>query len=204
MGGLGSGRNSGRPVIERELRLNIRSLRRQRQFVPDGIQRWLNLTWSNTQTGERTGSASIEYCAGRTENWLRLRYSVTDYWGERTDVNELFRLVSFAAALWGLPLVLHMPEHQQTVPVSVSPSRCNPLSFQTRVQGPITLLFADTRPRRAPHGNRAEHSASRSLPRQTRMARELSRLGLPAKTPMDAMENLQPLFRALGMVRGQV
>ena len=95
MGGMGSGRNSGRPVIERGLKLDLRSLRRQRQFVPDGIQRWFNITWSITQTGERTGSASIEYCAGRTENWLRLRYSVTDYWGERTDVNETFQLVSF-------------------------------------------------------------------------------------------------------------
>jgi len=79
--------------IEQGLKLDLRSLRRQGLFRPNGALCWVNLRWSNTYTGEETASAGFSYCAGSGENWLRLKYTVTRYDGEQIDVNETFQLV---------------------------------------------------------------------------------------------------------------
>lgn len=76
MGGYGSGRYSGMPVVESGLTLDISRLIRKRFIVP-GKHVAGAISWTNTTTGEKT--AEIGYDASMLPdeaNWVRLRYTV--------------------------------------------------------------------------------------------------------------------------------
>ena len=101
MGGFGSGRSGWLPTIEEGLKLDLRSLRRQGLFRPNGALCCANLRWSYTSTGEEFANAKLSYCTGSAECWLRLEYTVTRHDGERIDVNDTFQLVRFAQPFGG-------------------------------------------------------------------------------------------------------
>lgn len=95
MGGSGSGRNSGRPVIEHGLKLDLRSLRRRGLFKADGCQRYLSLSWTYTYTEEKVSSIGMSYCAGEEEGWLKLEYTSSPYGEEPFKVSDTFLLHRF-------------------------------------------------------------------------------------------------------------
>jgi hypothetical protein len=53
MGGCGSGRSGGRPMVEDGLTLNLNKLIRERTFCPNQ-ERSGSIVWTNSVTGERT------------------------------------------------------------------------------------------------------------------------------------------------------
>ena len=101
MGGYGSGRSGSLPTIEQGLKLDLRALRRQKLFKPDGNQRYTPLTWTNTYTGEEIATVGLSICAGSDDNWLRLNYTVTRSGEEPFKVSETFHLENFAQPYGG-------------------------------------------------------------------------------------------------------
>jgi hypothetical protein len=78
MGGYGSGRSGGAPLIEDGLILDINKLRRDGLLGP-GIQRRGSLEWTETSTGRSVGSVEYEARIGDEEGTLRLIYATTRY-----------------------------------------------------------------------------------------------------------------------------
>ncbi len=76
MGGYSSGRQGWLPVIENGLKLDLRRLRQQGLFDGTSTYRSINLTWSNTYTGEKTASAGLSYSARPGDSWLALEPDV--------------------------------------------------------------------------------------------------------------------------------
>ena len=101
MGGLGSGRNSGRPIIDQGLKVDLRSLRRNGQFKCDGNHYHTQLHWTWSYTGEKVGNVRMSYCAGGEGSWLRLEYTATPYGEEPIRVNETFELERFPQPFGG-------------------------------------------------------------------------------------------------------
>ena len=96
MGGSGSGRNSGRPVIDQGLKLDLRFLRRRGLFIADGCCRlYARLSWTYTYTDEKVSSIGMSYCAGEDASWLRLEYTSTPYGDKPFKVSETFNLRRF-------------------------------------------------------------------------------------------------------------
>jgi hypothetical protein len=100
MGGYGSGRNGGRPSVEQALRLDIDRMMR----------------WGIIRAGEhRAGKMSLEFydddldlkfesrLDGPPHSWLRLRYSMPDYWtGQQLAIDDKIYLVSSRPHFGGL------------------------------------------------------------------------------------------------------
>lgn len=102
MGGFGSGRQGSLPIIEEGLKLDLRRLRQQGLFTPNGNMIQTNLRWTNTYTGEELASCSLRYCAGASSSWLNLKYSHTPYGSdEPRRVDDLFRLERFPQPFGG-------------------------------------------------------------------------------------------------------
>ena len=77
MGGFGSGRNGGRPVVEDGLTLDLGRLIGSGHVRP-GNHVSGTLTWTNTRTGEHVASIGFEACLlGPDRSWMRLHYTTT-------------------------------------------------------------------------------------------------------------------------------
>ncbi len=76
MGGFGSGRSSGMPVVESGLTLDINHLIRKRFIIP-GKHVYGGIRWTNTTTGKKTAEIGYEAAMLPDEaNWVRLHYTV--------------------------------------------------------------------------------------------------------------------------------
>jgi hypothetical protein len=71
MGGYGSGRSGGRPTTDSGLTLTLSKLLRDKLFRP-GSACYSSLIWTNTSTGERTGSIGYEAHLGQESDRVRL------------------------------------------------------------------------------------------------------------------------------------
>jgi hypothetical protein len=81
MGGYGSGRSGGRPTTEDGLTLRLSSLLRDRP----GCAWSGSITWTDTRTGEQSGSISYEAYLRQKTGRLRLQYTTTLKDGERRE-----------------------------------------------------------------------------------------------------------------------
>jgi hypothetical protein len=91
MGGYGSGRSGGAPLIEDGLTLDIDKLRRDRLIGP-GIYRSGSLQWTETFTGREVADIRYEARIGDEEGTLRLIYTTTRYGGETIRSDYAIRL----------------------------------------------------------------------------------------------------------------
>jgi hypothetical protein len=92
MGGFGSGRYGGMPVIEDGLQMDINKLRRDRLIGP-GIYRSGSLEWSETSTGRKVSSIRYEARINEEEGSLRLHYTTTRHvTGEKIRSDYTIRL----------------------------------------------------------------------------------------------------------------
>jgi hypothetical protein len=91
MGGFGSGRSGGRPTTDSGLTLNLSQLRRDGLFRP-GFAGAGSLIWTNTKTGERTGSIAYEAHLGEENGRVRLRYTTTRRDGEKRESDYWIQL----------------------------------------------------------------------------------------------------------------
>jgi hypothetical protein len=92
MGGYGSGRSGGRPTVESALRLDI-----------DDIMRWGGIRAGSHLAGEMRfnfydDEIDLKFESrvdDPSDSWLRLRYSISDYWtGEEFEVDDKIYLAS--------------------------------------------------------------------------------------------------------------
>jgi hypothetical protein len=82
MGSITSGNHGGRPTVEDGLTLNLAKLLRDGLFRPG--QSWGgSLIWTNTRTGERTGSIGYQAHLGEDGGRVRLHYTTTRSTGEK-------------------------------------------------------------------------------------------------------------------------
>src|ERR1700722_8091508 len=81
MGGYGSGRSGGRPTTEDGLTLRLSTLPRDRP----GCAWSGSITWTDTRTGEQSGSISYNAFLRQETGRLRLRYTTTRWDGERRE-----------------------------------------------------------------------------------------------------------------------
>lgn len=101
MGGFGSGRYGGGPVVENALVLNLDKLRRDHLVVP-GIYRRASLTWSWTGTGERIADIGVMIDTHETGGSLRLQFRSRDTMtGERTETDQPIELVTIPQPFGG-------------------------------------------------------------------------------------------------------
>jgi hypothetical protein len=85
MGGFGSGRSGGRPVIEDGLVLDIDKLRRD-NLIRSNSSRSGSLTWSEVHSRREVATIGYSTSIGDDEGSLRLRYTTTTrYSGEKID-----------------------------------------------------------------------------------------------------------------------
>ena len=94
MGGYGSGRQWGRPVVEDAKTIDVDWFRQKGVLEP---HLWYSnsLIWSNTQTGEETGSIRYELETGADAGWIRLHYTITNHRsGEPFPVDYRVELVT--------------------------------------------------------------------------------------------------------------
>jgi hypothetical protein len=99
MGGYGSGPRSGRPTVESALRLDV-----------DSIMRW-GLIQQGSQVAAQMSfnfhddqiDVKFESYAGDWDSWLRLRYSIADYWsGEELRIDDKVYLATTCPHFGGL------------------------------------------------------------------------------------------------------
>lgn len=101
MGGFGSGRYGGGPVVESALVLSIDKLRRDDLIIP-GIYRRASLTWSWTGTGERIADISMVIDTHETGGSMRLQFASRDTMtGERTNTDQPIALVTIEQPFGG-------------------------------------------------------------------------------------------------------
>lgn len=100
MGGTGSGPGKSLAVFEEGLKLDLRRLRQQGIFVPNGNYAWMTLRWTDGY-GDEVASASISYEAGAESGWFEIRYKFTEYDGRVHDVKERLNLVRFRQPFGG-------------------------------------------------------------------------------------------------------
>jgi hypothetical protein len=84
MGGFGSGRSGGRLTTENGLTLTLSKLFRDGLFRP-GCAWGGSLVWTNTTTGERVGSIGYEAHLSQESGRVRLKYTTTQWDGERRE-----------------------------------------------------------------------------------------------------------------------
>ncbi len=101
MGGYGSGPGRSLAVFEEGLKLDLRRLRKQGTFTPNGSIVWTTLRWTNTYTGEEVASAGLSLSAGESGGWLQINYRFTEYDGTVHNVNERITLVRFPQPFGG-------------------------------------------------------------------------------------------------------
>ena len=101
MGGFGSGRYGGGPVVENALVLSIDKLRRDDLIVP-GIYRRASLTWSWSGSGERIADIGVTIDTHETGGSLRLQFVTrnreTD---ERSETDQPIELVTLPQRFGG-------------------------------------------------------------------------------------------------------
>jgi hypothetical protein len=91
MGGFGSGRGGGRPTTDSCLTLDLSQLRRDGLFRL-GFAGAGSLIWTNTKTGERTGSIGYEAHLGEENGRVRLHYTTTRRDGEKRESDYWIQL----------------------------------------------------------------------------------------------------------------
>ncbi len=101
MGGFGSGRQGSLPVIEDGLKLDLRRLRKQGQFVPNAPLASGNLVWSYTHSDEKVANIGYSFCSYGHNPWFRVQYTSTPYGEEPVRVDEKFELERFAQPFGG-------------------------------------------------------------------------------------------------------
>lgn len=109
MGGFGSSRQGSLPVIENGLKLDLRRMRKQGLFVKRTRYSG-RMVWSNSLSGEQTSSIGISYNLEGTYPWFGVKYSVTNYDGERVSVDERFDLERFPQPFGGYRWYFICPE----------------------------------------------------------------------------------------------
>jgi hypothetical protein len=78
MGGIGSGRQDGRPTVEAGFALDINELLRDRNILP-GQWKWGTLRWTVVGTGREVSSLGYEAnLVDPAAAWMRLRYTMGD------------------------------------------------------------------------------------------------------------------------------
>ena len=101
MGGFGSGRSGGGPVIEDGLTISIDKLRADQTIMPN-MFRCASLAWSWTHTGERIADIGMVIDTQEDGGEMRLQFARTDNrTGERESVDQRIRLVTVAQRLGG-------------------------------------------------------------------------------------------------------
>jgi hypothetical protein len=101
MGGFGSGRQGSLPVIEDGLKLDLRRLRKQGQFIPGVTFATGKLVWSNTHSGEEVANIGYSFCSSGEFPWFRVQYTTTPRGGEPQSIDEKFELERFPQPLGG-------------------------------------------------------------------------------------------------------
>lgn len=102
MGGFGSGRHGGGPVVEDGLTLDLDRLRRDGTFPPAEGWRQGSLVWTDTRSGARVASIGYEISLGAGEGWMRLRYTSTDPgFGEKREADYRISLTSIPTRFGG-------------------------------------------------------------------------------------------------------
>jgi hypothetical protein len=119
MGGIGSGRNGGRPTVESTLRLDIDRMMEWGAIRPgDHLGGEMTLNFYDDQI-----AIKFESRVGHPENsWLRLTYAITDHWtGDEHEIDDQIFLVAtqppFGGRRWWFECprsgrrvrVLHLP-----------------------------------------------------------------------------------------------
>ena len=207
MGGFGSGRKGGDlPVIEQGLKLDLRSLRRQGLFDPEGICQFISLRWTSSATGETTASAQVSYSTRPDGKWLRLQYAVTRYSdGERVSVDETFRLEAFPQPFGGVRWYVICPDRQVRCQcLYLPPGATANSSVPAGVPFPVAVLLADTAAAFPDLRTWTQHCRHRcSRPGRPTGRRNISKApGFSSEAAMDAVEDLQQAVCALGTLRG--
>lgn len=92
MGGVGSGRYGGRPIVEDALALDLAVLLRKK-LISTGSTVASSLHWRNTRTGAETASIGYRCTMTAEAGIFSAEYTVTRF-GERTQVSLSIGLVS--------------------------------------------------------------------------------------------------------------
>ena len=166
MGGFGSGRQGWLPVIEHGLKLDLRRLRKQGLFDGTSAYRSINLTWSNSHTGEKTASAGMCYSATPGNSWLALDYTITRD-GVRIPVKDTFDLERLEQPFGGYRWYVRCPQTGR---------RCQCLYLP-----PGATHFRSRQGFRCRLQYRSQHQApfDRLLGRRDRVAAKVLRAGSP-------------------------
>jgi len=101
MGGYGSGRSGGAPVIEDGLTLDINKLRRD-NLISSNSSRSGSLTWSETYSGREVATVGYSTSIGDDEGSLHLRYVTTRYGGEKIRSDYEIGLETVAQPFGGI------------------------------------------------------------------------------------------------------
>ena len=101
MGGLGSGRSGSLPVIENGLKLDLRRMRKQGQFIADVSFAGGKLVWSNTHSGEQAANIGFSFCSSGDHPWFRVQYPTTQLGSEPQKADEKFNLEPFSQPYGG-------------------------------------------------------------------------------------------------------
>lgn len=102
MGGYGSGRHGGGPVVEDGLTLDLDRLRRD-GIIPL-VQGWRrgSLVWTESCSGRQIASIGYEIDLGAEEGSMRLRYAITDpVSGEKREADHSVSLTSIPMRFGG-------------------------------------------------------------------------------------------------------
>ena len=99
MGGMGSGRYGGRPIVEDALALDLAVLLRKK-LISTGSTVASSLHWRNTRTGAETASIGYRCTMTAEAGIFSAEYAVTRF-GERTQVSLSIGLVSTPQPLGG-------------------------------------------------------------------------------------------------------
>ena len=101
MGGFGSGRQGSLPVIENGLKLDLRRMRKQGQFIPDVSFAGGRLVWSDTHSGAQVANIGFSFCSSGDHPWFRVQYTTTQRASEPQKIDEKFNLERFSQPYGG-------------------------------------------------------------------------------------------------------
>lgn len=94
MGGYGSSRwgyHIKKNTVEDCLQLSVASLKRD-QVLQNNFRKLGSWHWVSTFTKKKRASISYEINTYDVAGWLRLYYTTTDFWGEKTDLDYRVQL----------------------------------------------------------------------------------------------------------------
>ena len=101
MGGFGSGRYGGGPLVEDGLTINLDKLRRDQLLVP-GMYRRFDLSWSWVHSGETFATISATANAADERGWIKLEFTRRDRdTGEAEAVEQWIDLETIAQPFGG-------------------------------------------------------------------------------------------------------